>query len=409
VIALTDFVRAGDGVWWGQGAAEPTPLVDALVDAVPEIGPVHAFVGLCWNPRIAEAPPEQLTLTSYGALGDLRHLPPGRLTVLRQPLSAIPRLFADGGIPADVGLLQGAPPDADGMCALGLGTEYAWDAVQHTRTLIAEVNAGFPGAAHGPRLPLERFAGVVRTDRAPLELPVRPPRAVDTRVAAHVAALVEDGDTIQIGIGQIPSAVLAQLTGHTDLGVHSGVVTDGIAELVVRGVVTGARKGIDDGLVVSGTAMGSAGLYRSTARPPYDFRPVSYTHSPTVLARLHRFVAINSAVEVDLTGAVNAEVRDGRVVGAIGGQADFARAAHTGHGLSVIALPATTHGRSTIVPRVATVSTPAAHIDVVATEHGVAHLSGCAPDERARRLISIAAPEHREDLSRSLAAVPATS
>lgn len=402
MIDLESFIRAGDSVWWSQGAAEPTPIVNALIDAVPHIGPVRAFVGMCWNPRVTENPPEGLRLVSYGALGDLRHLPDGRLEVIRVPWSALPALFAEGRVGVDVGIVQVSPPDAAGNCSLGLGIDYAWDAAQQTTMLLAEINTAMPHSEDAPSIPLDRFAAVIRTDRPLLEHADRRPREVDAVISRHIAGLVDDGDTIQIGVGQIPSAVLSRLEGHRELGVHSGVVTDGIAELVERGAITGSRKEIDTGLVVSGAAMGSQAFYRRTALPPFAFRPVSYTHDPLVLARLRRLVAINSAVEVDLTGQVNAEVRAGRYVGAIGGQADFAHAASRSEGRSIIALPSESGGRSTIVSLVHTVSTPSRDIDVVVTEHGIAHLTGCDPRERARRIVEIAAPHHRETLERTI-------
>lgn len=402
MIDLTRFVRSGDALWWTQGAAEPVPIVDALLDALPQIGPVRAFVGLCWNPRVTDGPPSELRLVSYGALGDLRHLPSGRLEVIREPWSRLPSLFSEHRIGADVGFVQVSPPDADGNCSLGLGTDYVSDAAQHTTTLIAEVNAALPRTFDAPTIPFARFAAVVHTDRPLLAVADRRPREIDAVISEHIAALIEDGDTIQIGVGQLPSAVLSRLHDRRDLGVHSGVVTDGIADLVERGVITGARKERDPGLVVAGAAIGSHELYDRCAQPPFAFRPVSYTHDPAVLTRFRHLVAINSAVEVDLVGRVNAEVRGDHYVGAIGGQADFAHAAAAGHGHSIIALPAESGGRSTIVVEVGTVSTPGRDVDVVVTEHGVAHLTGCDAAERARRLIAVAAPHHREALERDI-------
>lgn len=402
MIDIASFVRSGDGVWWTQGAAEPVPLVDALLDALPRIGTVEAFVGLCWNPRITEDPPADLRLSSYGALGNLRHLANGRLAVHRVPWSRLPDLFTDGSVRLDVGIIQVSPPDADGNCSLGLGADYVWDAAQHTRVLIAEINERMPRSVDAPSISLTRFAATIRTSRPLLELAERHPREADSTISTHIAGLIDDGDTIQIGVGQVPSAVLSRLRNHEDLGVHSGVVTNGIADLVDRGVITGARKEIDTGLVVAGAAIGSQAFYERTAQAPFAFRPVSYTHAPATLARFARLVAINSAVEVDVMGRVNAEVRAGHYVGAIGGQADFAHGAAQSGGRSIIALPSHTGGASTIVRRVDLVTTPAADVDMIVTEHGVAHIAGCDDLERARRIIAIADPAHREALERSI-------
>lgn len=397
---LSRHVRPGDGVWWSQAGAEATPLVDALLDALPAIGPVRAFCGLTVNPRL-RTPPDELSLTSYGALGELRHT--DRLAVVPAHYSTLPRLFAERLLPGDVGLVQVAPPDRDGLCSLGIGADYAADAVVHSRVLIAEINERMPRTTGTPGIPRERFAAVIETDRPLAPVPDRAPDAVDEAIAAHVAGLVADGDTVQIGVGALPTAILAGLSGHRDLGFHAGMLTDGVRRLVERGVITGARKEIDRGALVTGTAVGGPALYDRLPDLPVAFRPASYTHTPAVLARLRRLVSINSALEVDLTGQVGAESVHGRALGAVGGQADFSGAAARTGARSIIALRATAGGRSTVVAGLSgPVTTARADVDVVVTEHGVADLRGCPLDDRAARLIAIAAPEHRGPLRRGL-------
>jgi acyl-CoA hydrolase len=190
---------------------------------------------------------------------------------------------------------------------------------------------------------------------------------------------------------------------HTDLGMHSGMISDAVARLVDAGALTGAKKEIDTGLVVTGAALGSSGLYQRIPELLIEFRPASYTHSPAVLAQLRSFVAINSAIEVDLTGQIGAEVRHGVYVGAVGGQADFSRAAANTGARSVIALRSRSRGESTIKPvlRGGTVTTARTDVDHVVTEHGVASLRGATLAQRAQRLLAIAAPEHREELERA--------
>jgi acyl-CoA hydrolase len=229
------------------------------------------------------------------------------------------------------------------------------------------------------------------------------PDDVDRRIARHVADLIEDGDTVQLGVGSLPSAVLDELTGHADLGMHSGMISDSVAKLVDAGVLTGAKKEIDTGVVVTGAALGSATLYQRIPDLPVEFRPASYTHSPAVLAQLRSFVAINSAIEVDLTGQIGAEVLRGVYVGAVGGQADFSRAAANTGARSIIALRSLSRGESTIRPflRGGTVTTARTDVDYIVTEHGVASLRGTTLAERARRLADIAAPEFREELERA--------
>ncbi|GLZ48135.1 acetyl-CoA hydrolase [Actinomycetospora sp. NBRC 106375] len=402
---LRAHVRAGDGVWWSQAGAEATPLVDALLDGLPAIGPVRAFGGLTFNPRLREPPP-QLALTSYGAMGELRAAhAAGRLDVVPAHYSALPRLFAEHRLPGDVGLLQVSPPGPDGRCSLGIGADYAADALRHSRVLLGEINHRMPVTAGTPGVPRERFAAVVETDRALPTAPERAPDAVDEAIAARVAELVDDGDTVQIGVGSLPSAVLDGLAGHRDLGFHAGMLTDPVLRLVEKGVITGARKEIDTGLVVTGTAIGSADLYARLGETPVEFRPASHTHHPGVLARLGGLVAINSALAVDLTGQIGAEVGGtGRYLGGVGGQADFSSAAARTGARSLIALRARTpDGGSAIVPALpgGVVTTARADVDVVVTEHGTAWLRGVPLADRPGRLAAIAAPEHREALRRA--------
>lgn len=405
---LMGLVHSGDGIWWGQGGAEPTPLVDALLDVADRIGPVTTFAGASWNPRLRRELPDALTMTSYGALGELRHLSRGgRLEVVPCHYSALPRMFAAGRLPCDVGIVQVSPPDAQGRVTLGVGVDYMADAIPHTRTLIGEINHRMPVTTGGPRLPLSVFAAVVETDRPFLEAPVRAPDAVDLSIAGHVAAIIDDGDTLQMGVGSLPNAVLDALAGHRDLGFHSGIITDGVLDLIDKGVVTGARKEIDPGIVVTGSAFGTNDGYCRISDLPIEFRATSYTHSPVVLSQLRSFVSVNSAIEIDLSGQVGAELARGRYIGAVGGQVDFSRAAALTGSRSIIALRSTVPSRtggtaSTIVPTLSgLVTTGRVDVDAVVTEHGVAVLTGCTDPERARKLVRIAAPEHREALERS--------
>jgi acyl-CoA hydrolase len=404
MIDLAPFITPGTGVWWGQTSAEPVPLVHALLDQADRLGPIRAFCGMSWDDRLTTRLPDTVTLQSYGALGKLRSLSrDGRLEVIPCNYSALPRLFADGSLPRDVGLIQVSPPDESGMCTLGVGVDYVADAIAHTPVLIAEINRRMPATKGTPRIALERFSAVVETDRPLLEAPTRTPDDIDKMIARHVAALIEDGDTVQLGVGPLPSAVLDELMEHTDLGMHSGMISDSVADLVEAGVLTGAKKEIDTGVVVTGAALGSTALYERIPELPVEFRPASYTHAPGVLAQLRSFVAINSALEVDLTGQIGAEVRDNVYVGAVGGQADFSRAAANTGARSIIALRSRSRGASTIKPTLhgGTVTTARTDVDYIVTEHGVASLRGTTLDERARRLLDIASPEHCEDLDRA--------
>ncbi|HEX3962442.1 MAG TPA: acetyl-CoA hydrolase/transferase C-terminal domain-containing protein [Trebonia sp.] len=409
MLDLAPYIRPGDGVWWGQASAEPEPLVNALLDQADAIGPVRAFTGMTLNARFAHGLPAALTMVSYGALGRLRGL--RGLQVVPCNYSALPRLFAQGRLPGDVGLLQVSAPDASGMVSLGIGVEYVADALPHARTLIAEINHQMPATAGAPRLPLSAFAAIVETDRPLREVPGREPDAVDRAIAENVAGLVNDGDTLQIGVGTLPNAILSALSGRTDLGIHTGMITDGVIALIEQGAVTGAKKEIDQGLVITGAALGSATMYGRLHEFPVEFRPASYTHSPAVLAGLRSLVSVNSAIEVDLLGQAGAEMAGRAQLGAAGGQADFSRAASLTGARSVIALRSESRAGSTIVPTLSggVVTTARADMDAVVTEHGAAVLTGCTVDERACRLIAVAAPRYRESLERSLAELKVAS
>ena len=403
MIDFTRFLSCGDGVWWGQAAAEPRPLVDALISQSAGIGPIRTFTGLSWNDQLAVTMPDCMSMVSYGGLGQLRELSrSGRLEVVPCHYSALPRMFAEHRLPCDVGLVQVAPPDADGRCSLGVGVDYVADAVRHTPVLIAEINDQMPTTIGSEPIPMERFAATVTTSRALPEDPGRSPDPIDRQIAVRIAELVDDGDTVQLGVGSLGAAVLDALAEHKDLGFHTGMITDGLMRLVDKGVATGRYKEVDPGLVVVGTALGSAELYRRIPELPARFLPTSYTHTPQVLSRLASLVSINFAVEVDLSGQVGAELSGGVYVGAVGGQVDFTRAAALTGKRSIIALRSTFRGESTIKAHLdgGIVTTARSDVDVVVTEHGAAHLRGCSIGERARRLAAVAAPEFRDELEK---------
>ncbi|PPI91295.1 acetyl-CoA hydrolase/transferase family protein [Nocardia nova] len=402
---MVDFgglLRRDMGVWWSQAAAEPRPLVDQLLAQAPALGPLRLFTGLSWNDQLAQAISPTDTMVSYGGLGALRELgATDQLEVVPCHYSALPRMFAEHRLPCDAGLVQVSPPDRDGMCSLGIGVDYMADAIGHTPLLFAEINKQMPAVPGSPRIPLSRFAATCETDRPLQQEARRPASDADRVIAAHIAGLVDDGDTLQVGIGSLGAAVFDALAGHRDLGVHTGMITDGVLTLIDKGVITGGRKPIDTGLSVAGTALGSADMYARIAELPVRFRPTSYTHAPQVLSQLDALVAVNFAIEVDLTGQIGAEMSRGTYLGAVGGQVDFARAAALTGKRSIIALRSTMRGRSSIKFGLdeGVVTTARADVDCVVTEHGVAHLRGQPLAERRRRLINVAAPEFRDELA----------
>jgi acetyl-CoA hydrolase len=267
--------------------------------------------------------------------------------------------------------------------------------------VIAEINDNVPRVGGDTDLPFDRIAWHIRTDRPLPDYARAAPNSVERAIAERVAAHIVDGSCLQIGIGRLGEAILAAVAGRKGLGVHSGMVGDTLLEMVAAGVITNEAKPIDTGRTVAGSILGSSvALELAAVDRSLELRSIAYTHDPAVIANLDRFVCIGSALEVDLLGQVNAEVLDGRYVGGIGGSVDFLRAAvGAPGGRSIIAAPATARGgASRVVPTVARVTAARSDVDLVVTEHGTAELRGASEGERARRIIELAAPEHRDEL-----------
>ncbi len=401
---LTRYIRPGDLVVWGQGSAEPLSLAEALADQRKQLGGVRCFTGVSSSAAVCPEHCDYLSFASYSGAGANRSLAAaGALDVLPAHYSELPRILGDGPLKADVLFLSLPPAAPDGSYGLGLGADYVATLIGRARTVIAEVNDQVPDIGCDRRLSREEIDAVVHVSRAPAEYPPAAARGVEEAISAHVAELIPDGATLQLGIGAIPSAVASRLRGHRDLGIHTGVCTDAVADLIEAGVVTGARKSLDAGLAVTGFLMGTRRLVaHAAADPSIQLRDTRYTHDPAVLAAQRRFVAINSAIEVDLSGAVNCETAAGRYVGAVGGATDFLRgAARSEGGVPVIALPSTAGAASRIV---ASLSGPAsqarADAGVIVTEYGVADLRGLTLSQRRDRMLAIAHPGHAEALER---------
>lgn len=401
---LTRWIRPNEGVFWSQACSEPTGLVDRLIDQAAELGDVRVYCGHTLRDSLADPRAQALDITSHGTLGRLGHVARHRaVNVIPTHYSEIPGLFARGALPGDVALLQLAPPDTNGWCSFGMDAGYVADAVRHARLVIAEINEQMPTLG-GDGIDVHDIDVLIHTNRPVLTITKSTPTDIDEAIGFHIAGLIRDGDTIQVGVGGVPDAVLSRLGHLRDLAVHSGMIGDSLVGLIEAGVITGNAKPADRGRVVAGTAVGSDALVRFLgAGNPVDMRAVSYTHDREVLSRVGRLVAINSAIEVDLTGQINSEVVGGRSLGAVGGQVDFLRAARASGGVGVIALPSTVKksGTGRIVAQLSgPVTTARSDVDVVVTEHGVAHLSGLTLAERARALIAIAEPRLRENLAR---------
>jgi acyl-CoA hydrolase len=322
-------------------------------------------------------------------------------------LSEVPALFRSGAMPLDVALVQVSPPDRHGYCSLGVSVDATRAAVHAARTVVAQVNPNMPRTHGDGLLHVSNIDLAVDVDDPIPEVPPAPAGPEARAIGLHCAALIEDGATLQMGIGAIPDAVLASLGDHRDLGIHTEMFSDGAIELIEKGIITGERKVSHPGKVVASFVMGTRRLYDFVDdNPLLALLDAGYVNDTAVIRRNPRVTAINSAVEVDLTGQVCADSIGTRQYSGVGGQMDFMRGASLSEGgKPIIALPSTTHdGASRIVPFLkqgAGVVTTRAHVHFVVTEYGVASLYGKALRQRARALIGIAHPDHREALERA--------
>jgi acyl-CoA hydrolase len=327
-------------------------------------------------------------------------------------LSDIPGLFQTGQIPLDAAFLQLSPPDAHGWCSLGTSVDAARAAADTARIIIAEINEQMP-RTHGVALvPFDRVTAFIRTDRPLHEHPPDPVTELHGRIGQFIADLVEDGATLQLGIGAIPDAVLSRLGDKRDLGIHTEMFSDGMVDLYATGAITNRLKTIHPKRLVTSFVTGTRRLFDFVRdNPAVEFHPCDRTNDTQVLRKLERLVAINSAIEIDLTGQVCSDSIGHRIFSGIGGQMDFIRgAALSRGGKPIIALPSTAVGGSVsrIVPFLkqgAGVVTTRGHVHLVVTEYGVVNLHGKTLRERGEALISIAHPDFRAELARELATI----
>lgn len=404
---LKALLQPGDTLWWGQATAEPLTLTRAVVQhriALAQGGRLRVFVGIGNSDTLRPEQSDAIDFFGYIAAGQHRNLAKaGVFDALPSHYSHLPGLIRTGVLQADVVLLQVSPPDAQGRYSLGQVHEYLTAALEKARVIIGEVNPSVPWTQGSVYLKADDFALLVEAEYPPIDAEPAEPGPAEQAIARHIAAHVQDGATLQVGIGKLPEAVLSELYDRRDLGLHTGAAGDGVVALAEAGVLTNARKGRDAGVSIVGILMGSAKLRRwAHANPALALRGTDYTHDPEVLASLNQLVAINSAIEVDLTGQVNSEVAAGVYVGGVGGAVDFLRgAARSKGGLPIIALPATAKGVTRIVTQLSgPVSTPRCDAGLIVTEYGVADLRGQPISKRVQRLIAIAAPEHRATLER---------
>ncbi len=401
-------VRPGQRVFLGTGCAQPTLLVQSLVDRSKELTDVEIVQLLTFGeaPYAAKGLAQHFRVNSFFLADNVRRVVQeglGDYTPIF--LSDIPRLFESGRMPLDVAFIQVTPPDLRGRCSLGVSVDVVRSAARNAGLVVAQVNPRMPRTLGDSFLNVQDIDLLVEADAPLIEMPPAEPNEVTRHIGEHIASLVEDGSTLELGIGRIPHSVLEFLKDKKDLGIHTEMLSDPIVDLVKAGSITGRLKTLDPGKIVASFCMGTNKLFDFIhENPTFALHPTEYVNNPVTIARQDRMVAINVALEVDLTGQVCSDSLGTKFFSGIGGQVDFNRgAAAARRGRAIIALPSSARNNtvSRIVPHLsqgAGVVTTRGDVHYVVTEYGVAYLHGKSIQERAMALIAIAHPDFRASL-----------
>jgi len=403
-------VKSGDRVFLHGSAATPLHLIHALFERAGQINNVElvsisTFGDINWkHPDIVRS----FFLNSLFVSGNIREWANssqgGYVPIF---LSEIPNLFTNGYLPLDVAIVHVSPPDKHGYCSLGTSIDAAWTAVREAKIVIAQVNPKMTRTHGDSSVPISKFSAMVWHETELLSVDYNAQDEISMKIGKNVAELIEDGSTLQAGIGTIPNAVLSNLTNHKDLGVHTEMFSDGIIPLVQKGVINNEKKKIHTGKTVTAFVAGTQKLYDFVDdNPTVAFMNVAHVNDTAVIRKNKKVVAINSALEIDLTGQVCADSIGTYQYSGIGGQMDFMRGASLSEGgKAIIAMPSVTaKGVSKITPILkqgAGVVTTRGHVHYVVTEYGVVDLYGKNMKQRSKLLTSIAHPEHREALERA--------
>ncbi|NLG71923.1 MAG: acetyl-CoA hydrolase/transferase family protein [Chloroflexi bacterium] len=402
-------IKSGDRVFLTGNCSVPHVLLQALVEYAPQLRDVEICQALTVGPADYVSPGLEGHLrvnTMFISANVRKAVQEGRADFTPVLLSEFPLLFKRKVLPLDVALVHLSPPDEHGFCSFGVEVGLTKSATESARLIIAEVNQQMPRTLGDSFIHVSRLNYVIPVDYPLPELPLTDEGSSEIveNIARHIAELIPDGATIQMGIGAIPNAILKYLMEKKDLGVHTELISDGIIDLVEAGVLTNARKTLHPGKVIAGFALGTRRLFDwIDDNPIIELHPTEYVNDPFVIAQNDRMVAINSAIEVDLTGQVCADSIGPKLYSGVGGQLDFIYgAARARDGIPIIALPSTARQFSRIVSTLkpgAGVVTTRNHVHYVITEYGIADLYGKTIRQRAQALINIAHPQFREQLT----------
>ena len=405
---LPSLLKTGMKVFLEQAAGEPSALINALMKHAGKTKEIQLVIVPIANvnktPFAASEYAGHWQVYTFASTPSLRRPITERTThYIPAHLSEIPPAISET-IRPDIALIQVSPPDTSGFCNLGVAVDYTRAAIETASTVIAQVNNRMPVTSGDTGVHLSEITHLVEADAELIQFPSTTPGAVDRQIGELVATLVPDGATVQFGIGSLPDAILGALMKKHDLGIHSGLITDLVVDLIEAGVITGKRKKINPRKVVATMLIGTERLYRFCDRnPTVELYQATYTHNRAIISQLDNFISINSAIEIDLTGQINCESVNGEQVATVGGQVDFIRIARLSRGgKAIIAMPSTIKGKSKIIPQLnsgAPVSTARTDVDYIVTEFGVACLRHRSLRERARSLAEIAHPDFRKELS----------
>jgi 4-hydroxybutyrate CoA-transferase len=401
-------ILSGDCVYIHQGCAEPERLVRAMVGRAHELRDVKV-IHLLTQGYADYVLPEmtgKFRHVAFFAGSNVRDaINEGRADFVPVFLGEIEQLFSSGALPIDVALIHVSPPDEHGFCSFGVGVDTTKTAAEYARIVIAQINPKMPRTLGDSFIHLNKIHYVVETEDDLLEHPMGEVSEVAMRIGQNIGRLIEDGSTLQLGFGEIPDAILDYLVEKKNLGIHSEMVSDGVIDLIEKGIVTNEKKTLHPGKIIAGFVMGTRRLYDYIDNNPvFEFHPSQYVNDPFIISKNDKQIAINSALEVDLTGQVCADSIGFNIYGGIGGQVDFIRgAARSKGGKPIIALPSTARNGtvSRVVPHLklgAGVVTTRGDVHYLVTEYGVASLHGKSIRERCLSLIKIAHPKFREDL-----------
>jgi acyl-CoA hydrolase len=404
-------IESGHRVFIHSAAATPKSLVNAMTARGTELKNVEIVsIHTEWDaPYAADEYVDSFKINAFFVGGNLRkHVQRGRANYVPIFLQEIPALFRSGRLPIDVALVTVSRPNAKGYCSLGCSIDVSNAAADTAKYIIAEVNPNMPFVHGNGVLHISQLHSYIEVDTPIFEVDVPEPTGMELKIGQNVASLVENGATLQMGIGGIPNAALSALQHHKNLGVHSEMISDGVVDLAQKGIINGMNKVTEHGKIVGGFAFGSRKIYDFIDENPIvNMMDVGYVNDTKVIRRNPKVTAINSAIEIDVFGQVCADSIGTKHYSGIGGQMDFIRGATLSKGgKAIIALPSRTHkGIPRIVAmlkRGAPVVTTRAHVQYIVTEYGIAYLYAKNLKERAKSMINIAHPDDRADLEKAI-------